>query len=380
MSEQNKIAPDGWQLVPKVPTDEMLNAVRDWSVKKYGIGVGNDGAIGCYAAMLAAAPQPQETQAVADDVETDINKRWESGTDHHPKSVELFNAISKIDCDHCDDYFCWKSGGDGDNGETFMYQLDIYFERLDAAPQEPAQHPDDIAVDEFAAAMKAKMAEARAKGRSGWQDCAPADLSRMLREHIEKGDPRDVANFCMMLWQHEEPIGKEQEPAQADAQAVHFVRERVGGNWIECISAHDPRGYMDHRVFEFRTLYTRPADSAAERQAGYLEGLERAINFVEQEAKEALDLFGSDDDGAKELNALFERIRTLKSEVKKPAPVDEESLVSQMAEHGLLVTWADGHYFAYQPNHAGMDGCGRGATPVEAVKNAIRALKAGVQS
>jgi len=66
------------------------------------------------------------------DVETDINKRWESGAEHHPKSVELFKALSKIDYDHCDDYFCWKSGGDGDNGETFMYQLDIYFERLEA--------------------------------------------------------------------------------------------------------------------------------------------------------------------------------------------------------------------------------------------------------
>ncbi len=64
-------------------------------------------------------------------VERDINKRWEEGTKHHPKSEELFKAISKIDFELCDDYFCWKSGGDGDNGETFMYQLDIYFECKD---------------------------------------------------------------------------------------------------------------------------------------------------------------------------------------------------------------------------------------------------------
>ncbi|WP_208456780.1 VRR-NUC domain-containing protein [Burkholderia gladioli] len=72
-----------------------------------------------------------------------------------------------------------------------------------AAPAEAREpHADDVAVDEFAIEMKAKMAAARAKGRSGWETCAPADLSRMLREHVEKGDPRGVANFCMMLHHH----------------------------------------------------------------------------------------------------------------------------------------------------------------------------------
>lgn len=75
----------------------------------------------------------------------------------------------------------------------------------DIAPAE--KHPDDIAVDQFADAMKAKLADARAKGRSGWQDCDPVELSYMLREHVEKGDPRDVANFCMFLWSLGKPIG-----------------------------------------------------------------------------------------------------------------------------------------------------------------------------
>ncbi|KVH78408.1 hypothetical protein WJ41_03190 [Burkholderia ubonensis] len=67
-------------------------------------------------------------------------------------------------------------------------------------------HSDDVAVDSFAAVMKHKLALARDKGRGGWETCSPADLSRMLREHVEKGDPRDVANFCMMLWHHGSPI------------------------------------------------------------------------------------------------------------------------------------------------------------------------------
>ncbi|WP_186202407.1 hypothetical protein [Burkholderia gladioli] len=82
-----------------------------------------------------------------------------------------------------------------------------------AAPADAREpHADDVAVDEFAIEMKAKMAAARAKGRSGWETCAPADLSRMLREHVEKGDPRDVANFCMMLYHHRAPISR---PADA---------------------------------------------------------------------------------------------------------------------------------------------------------------------
>ncbi|HID8539019.1 TPA: hypothetical protein ACXIMI_004179 [Stenotrophomonas maltophilia] len=80
------------------------------------------------------------------------------------------------------------------------------------------QHRDDLAVDAFAAAMKAKMAAGRGKGRGGWEDpaqCTAEDLSRMLRDHVEKGDPRDVANFCMMLHQRGEAIAAIQPVAVA---------------------------------------------------------------------------------------------------------------------------------------------------------------------
>lgn len=64
-------------------------------------------------------------------IETNINKRWENGIAHHKKSKELMNAISEIDFNLCNDCFCWKIGGDGDNGETLMYEMDIYFELCD---------------------------------------------------------------------------------------------------------------------------------------------------------------------------------------------------------------------------------------------------------
>jgi len=45
-------------------------------------------------------------------VETDINKRWEQGIEHHPESIKLFDSIADIDFHHGGDYFCWKSGGE----------------------------------------------------------------------------------------------------------------------------------------------------------------------------------------------------------------------------------------------------------------------------
>ena len=69
------------------------------------------------------------------------------------------------------------------------------------------QHPDDLAVDRFALAMKAKLADARSKGRSGWDDlaqCSVEYLAQLLVGHIGKdnaGNFEDVANLAMMLHQ-----------------------------------------------------------------------------------------------------------------------------------------------------------------------------------
>lgn len=63
-------------------------------------------------------------------------------------------------------------------------------------------HPDDVAVDLFAARMKRKLAKKRQEGRSGWRDPATVSSMTLARELIElvaKGDPVDVANVAMML-------------------------------------------------------------------------------------------------------------------------------------------------------------------------------------
>ena len=60
-----------------------------------------------------------------------ILDRWGKDISHHPKSVELMAFLLEHDFNDYNDYFCWKKGGDGDNGELLMYEMDSYFEYQD---------------------------------------------------------------------------------------------------------------------------------------------------------------------------------------------------------------------------------------------------------
>ncbi|KQS76839.1 hypothetical protein ASG25_15580 [Rhizobium sp. Leaf384] len=87
---------------------------------------------------------------------------------------------------------------------------------------------DEVCVDRFANVMKAKLAQARNKGRAGWDDharCSLSDLSAMLFEHVAKGDPVDVANFAMMIHQRGGMI--EAPSPQAEVRGSEDLRKRV---------------------------------------------------------------------------------------------------------------------------------------------------------
>jgi len=64
---------------------------------------------------------------------------------------------------------------------------------------------DNMAVDEFANAMKEKLEKARAKGRYGWHSklhCSDEHLAHLFHEHLSKcndGNFIDLANFLMFL-------------------------------------------------------------------------------------------------------------------------------------------------------------------------------------
>lgn len=68
------------------------------------------------------------------------------------------------------------------------------------------KHPDNIAVDKFAAAMKRKLARKRREGRGGWSEsteCTVDYLASLLMDEVTKmyggPDPVDIANYAMMI-------------------------------------------------------------------------------------------------------------------------------------------------------------------------------------
>lgn len=83
-------------------------------------------------------------------------------------------------------------------------------------------HPDDDAVDAFAAAMKSKLAKKRAEGYGGWDDprTPPERLAQFLLDHLKKGDPLDIGNFAMMLFHREH--GGDAMKAAADQSILPF--------------------------------------------------------------------------------------------------------------------------------------------------------------
>jgi len=118
-----------------------------------------------------------------------------------------------------------------------------------AAPVEPPQHPDDIAVDTFAVAMKDKLAKARDKGRYGWQNCTQAHLSALLYRHVYKADPLDVANIAMMLHQNGQVIELPHEarrppaePALVSKCTCTLAIRALGDGCRHC----QPQEYIDH--------------------------------------------------------------------------------------------------------------------------------------
>jgi len=60
----------------------------------------------------------------------------------------------------------------------------------------------DGLVDSFAEEMKKKLRAKFLEGKSGWDDeeWSIDDIKRQATNHIDKGDPVDVANFAAFWW------------------------------------------------------------------------------------------------------------------------------------------------------------------------------------
>jgi len=118
-------------------------------------------------------------------------------------------------------------------------------------PDSPHQsHPDDLAVDRFAAAMKAKLAKKRADGRGGWDDkaeCSAEFLSKLLRGHVEKGDPLDVGNFAMMLHQRGEGIASAapSDWSEHEDEISDAIGDSIDMDWTSRVGAQAVVRYLN---------------------------------------------------------------------------------------------------------------------------------------
>ena len=118
-----------------------------------------------------------------------------------------------------DIFYKWFTNELQNRGEEDLYTL------IQLAANEGAEAQRKVAVDmpdslhadtkslvlRFASALAYKLHDAEKKyGYSdGWMQDDWMDLCRVkLKEHIRKGDPRDVANYCAFLWYHGEPTTK----------------------------------------------------------------------------------------------------------------------------------------------------------------------------
>ncbi|UNV91813.1 MULTISPECIES: hypothetical protein [unclassified Comamonas] len=109
---------------------------------------------------------------------------------------------------------CINDCGDDDNVAKGLRQRCSRYDEIQA------ENLDNQALRLLSNAMRSKLAASRRKGRSGWNDktqCTAEHLSQLLREHVEKGDPVDVANFCAFLSARGEGIAPRAAPTTTAA-------------------------------------------------------------------------------------------------------------------------------------------------------------------
>ena len=120
----------------------------------------------------------------------------------------------------------------GEGRQTYSYdsnwngQEPIAIQPLFAHPQPaaPELHPDTAKlVRDFSVALAQKLSDAEKKyGYSNrWKtESWAGECRQKLRDHIDKGDPRDVAAYCAFLWYHNESTALSQPAEPTNKESV----------------------------------------------------------------------------------------------------------------------------------------------------------------
>ncbi|OSR76159.1 hypothetical protein BV326_00456 [Pseudomonas syringae pv. actinidiae] len=191
-----------------------------------------------------------------------------------------------------------------DTPEVAQYLADLDSFCARPFPAQVDQHPDNQAVDEFAAAMKTKLAKARAKGRHGWSESWVQDkqLAELLVGHIPKGSAgkfEDIANLAMMLHQrgadpmeltlafNKAKLGPDLmarvekalegitrqvaiESADLHSEPVAWDVRTINGSWCKTVRGLETARAAEQRGFTVEPLYrhAQPAKAKVDKPVG----------------------------------------------------------------------------------------------------------------
>jgi hypothetical protein len=103
--------------------------------------------------------------------------RWAEGRPHHHMSEKIMDFLQDHDFHDHQDYFQWKSGGDGDNGEQLMFELDTFFEAQeqggDPIKDFDATKATEVIIEEWIRGAESELRQAE-KQRSDFSGIANA--------------------------------------------------------------------------------------------------------------------------------------------------------------------------------------------------------------
>ncbi|WP_241149976.1 hypothetical protein [Pseudomonas viridiflava] len=158
---------------------------------------------------------------------------------------------------------------DTPNAAQYLADLEAFCSR--PFPAQVDQHPDNQAVDMFAAAMKTKLAEARAKGRDRWGESQVQDkqLAELMVGHIPKGNAgnfEDIANFAMMLHQRgadPKVLTLAFHNANQKSEPVAWDVLSSRGSWCKTVRGRETAFAAEERGFRIEPLYRSPHPARA---------------------------------------------------------------------------------------------------------------------
>ena len=156
--------------------------------------------------LLKSAENPRQDMKLTPEFETEASEpKFKVGDKVYLFGTNYIEEITKIIGANV-----YLAGADFDASvsvKEICHATQENYERLQAIfpdiefEQPPTQADiDNEAVDKLAQAMKNKLAKKREQGYKGWETCKHGDLVQLLINHVDKGDPIDVANFCAFLF------------------------------------------------------------------------------------------------------------------------------------------------------------------------------------